>query len=199
MYKKTIFFGMVSLLFLIPLTSNATALRLEPVNQAYDYGDTINVDLRADIDQSDAIFGFGFDLSFDGGSTFVLPGEEGEYLTFIDFVAETSFEAPAFWDDGDTISGEVPWGNSDVWGSNILLGTFSFTAPTVGVLGTETIALYPLEGDYGLFGEEGLIGRTALMPNNPTATMNPVPEPAAMFMFGTGLIGLLGVIRKVRK
>ncbi len=63
----------------------------------------------------------------------------------------------------------------------------------------ETIALYPLEGDYGLFGEEGLIGRTALMPNNPTATMNPVPEPAAMFMFGTGLIGLLGVIRKVRK
>ncbi len=211
MYKRTIFFGLVSLLFLIPLTSNATWLRLEPGSQTYDYGDTIKVDLYADIDESDAIFGFGFDLSFDNGTSNVSLGDAGDYLTFTDFeVNDVLFSHdplfPPLWEDGDTISGELPIPIDPlapmpefVWGTNTLLGTFSFTAPTVGVLGTETISLYPLAGDYGWLGDEGLLGVTALMPNSPTATMAPIPEPSTMVLFGTGLITLLGVRRKARK
>lgn len=208
MNKKIIFFGLLSLLPLTPLVSNAdlveTQLWFEPVNQSYSSGDTIYVDLYADILELDAIFGFSFDLSFDGGNTFVSSvGDTGSYLTFSGFVANSTYFdtfLPPLWDDGDTIAAEVLLPDPLVWGDDILLGTFSFTSPAVGPLGVETISLYPAAGDYGIFGDEGLLGSSsALMPNNPSATVAPVPEPATMLLFGTGLTALVGLRRKVRK
>ena len=194
------FLGIALLLALSLKPVQATQLYFDPLDQLYGLGDTITLDLYADIDEMDAIFGFAFDLSFDDGATYVSsPGETGSYLTFTGFSFNSVLFGSSFWDDGDTISGEVPWGNPDVWGNNILLGTFAFTAPSSGSIGPENIYLGPSAGDYGMFGDEGLIGATALMPNNPTASAAPVPEPGTIFLVGFGLIGLAGFRKKFKK
>ena len=174
--------------------ASATSLWFEPADQFYNIGDNLSFDLYANIDEADAIFGFGFDLSFDNGVSYILgPGDSGFYLTFNKFEPNSTYFQydslfPPLWDDGDTIAGEIPLGNSNVWGTSISIGTFYFDAPTSGLIGTETIYLGPTAGNYGIFGEEGLLGTTALMPNNPTASAAPVPEPTTMFLVGSGLI-----------
>lgn len=178
----------------------ATSLEFKPADQLYDVGDTITFDLIADIDQIDAIYGFGFDLSFDGGASYVSgPGDSGSFLTFDEFqVNSIVFDdpLPPLWDDGDSISGAVDVSSPDVWGTDILLGTFVFDAPISGPIGIENIYLGPAAGDYGIYGEEGLLGTTAFMPNNPSASTAPVPEPTTWLLFGTGILGLLGYGRK---
>lgn len=182
---------------------SATAIWFDPVDQQYDVGDTIAIDLYADIDQADAVFGFSFDLSFDGGATYISgPGESGSYLTFTGFtVNSVLFDDPfvPLWDDGDGIAGSIDIFSPDVWGTNLLLGTFYFDATGTDPIGVEEIYLGPAAGDYGLLGEEGLLGATALMSNNPTASVSPVPEPSMMLLVCTGLMGLAGVRRKCGK
>ncbi len=203
MRRMIIILAVIGLLFAFTLnTASATRVWFSPTSVLYAGGDTFRFALYADIDEEDAIWGFGFDLSFDGGDSYISgPGDSGSYLAFSSFVPNSTYFQydslfPPLWDDGDTIAGEIPLGNSNVWGTSISIGTFYFDAPTSGLIGTETIYLGPTAGNYGIFGEEGLLGTTALMPNNPTASAAPVPEPTTMFLVGSGLIGIFGFRKK---
>ena len=175
--------------------ATASKLWFKPRDQVYSIGDTLRLDLYADIDEADAIFGFGFDLSFDNGTSSIGgPGEKGNYLTFTDFTPNYAYfqydtTAPPVWDDGDTIAGEVPFGKPNIWGSGILLGTFSFEIQNSHSISSENIYLTPTEGDYGTTGEEGLLGATAFMPNNPETTAHPNSKPGTFTYLSFGLIG----------
>jgi hypothetical protein len=107
---------------------------------------------------------------------------------------EYDSQNPPLWDDGDTIAGEVPLGIPDIWGNDIRLGMLCFNVHSFGP--TESISLGPVKGDYGIFGEEGLLGATALMPNNPIAIMYPIPEPSTCLLLLLGLIGMVGAKKK---
>ena len=206
MRKHILILTIIALAFsLIASPSSATQLWFEPAYQLYNLGDTLIIDLYADIDEEDAIFGFGFDLSFDGGATYISgPADTGSYLTFTDFTPNSIlFESfPAFWDDGDTISGEVPWSDPDISGTNILLGAFYFDAPNFGAIGMENIYLgAPDPNDLwtpdGLFRGD-ISSPIAFMPNNPTASAAPIPEPATLLLVSCGLVGFAGLRKKLR-
>lgn len=55
-------------------------------------------------------------------------------------------------------------------------------------------------GDYNVgfnaFGDRGFTGGNTLGGFIDSASLTPVPEPATMFLFGTGLLGLAGVARR---
>jgi hypothetical protein len=169
-------------------------LYFNPTDRPYHIGDTLYYDLYADIDEDDAIMGFGFDLSFDGGATFIsTPGDSGSSLTFDNFTGNSDyFYYEPLFDDGDTISGWRTLFEPDVYGTGIRLGTFEFTA---FALGTETFMLDA--DDLGPFGTEGLvqgkIGGEGIMPNRPSASAHYVPEPYTWLLL---LILLPGLIRK---
>ena len=196
-------------LFLTLTPATATQLKFDPMKQLYDVGDTLDFDLVADIDVEDAIFGFGFDLSFDGGLSFISgPGDKGSFLTFNSFVVNSTYFQhnslfPPLWEDGDTISGELLFSQPDVSGLDILLGTFYFDAPISEPIGLETIYLGapdlndPFLPDGLLRGD--LNSFVAFMPNNPIASASPVPEPGTFLLFASGLAGFVGFRKKFRK
>ena len=187
----------------------ATQIWLDPLDQLYDVGETLSVDLYANIDEADAIFGFGFDLSFDEGISYIgAPGDSGSYLTFISFVANNIYfydSMPPLWDDGDTISGEAFVGSDDIWGSDIILGTLFFESPSSGPIGRETIYLGAPDPD-DPFSPDGLFrgdvfSPLTFMPNNPTASLTPVniPEPYTALLLGIGLFSIVGLWRSLKR
>lgn len=205
MRKHILTLTIIALAFsLIAGPSSATQLWFEPADRLFDVGDTFTIDLYADIDANDAIMGFGFDLSFDAGTSFVSgPGDSGSALTFTSFTPNSmsGFSYDLLYDsDGDTISGFLEPFDPDVSGNSLKLGSFEFTAFS---LCTESILLSA--DDIGTsFSVEGLVpGSTAshtdsILPNNPTASATPIPEPATLLLVSCGLVGFAGLRKKLR-
>jgi hypothetical protein len=198
MRKFFLTLSMMAMIFILTSVPSLalTLLSLDPTNQVFDIGDSLGLDIIADIDTEDAILGFGFDLSFDDGASFVSgPGASGNALTFDSFSPNSllGFNYDPFFDsDGDTISGILGFLDPDVSGTAITLGTFSFTA---FALNPESILLSA--DDVGTpFSGEGLIpGFTStsfisFLPNEPSATASPVPEPATIMLLASGIAGL---------
>lgn len=115
--------------------------------------------------------------------------------------------------DADTnsyvTSGDQPTTNMTItFETDLKSGTWSTELPIEFyiVKGRNDYAMYWVEGldNFGSWATDGLIAKNNKFPTiSHLSSLNPgtsqVPEPTTMLIFGTGLVGLAGVLRKKRK
>ena len=114
------------------------------------------------------------------------------------WVADNDMVADLYWDDGGTLTALRPGSNEVVLNiipdSSGIPGThtFDWTATAGGDYIGESLSI-------GFFTEAALQSGAAVIVDNVSATVSEVPEPGAIVLLATGLIGLLCYAWRKRK
>lgn len=176
------FWGLTVILLILLKFSLAQAVPVEvsfdPLDSAVYPGDTFSINLTADI--PDPVLGFGLDLAFD------------PTILSLDWdnIVIGSQWIPAMALDGDKLAGmafPLP-----VSGDDIVLAALSFTALNLGK--TDLMASYTV-GDF----TEGF----PLFPSGfadvvfVDGSVSVVPEPATWLLFCFGMLGMVGVKKRI--
>lgn len=175
-FFRLVFFACV--LLSIPAASlAAVTVSFQPQDTVIGVGETFSVDLLADM-SNDTVLAWGLDVSFD---PLVLA------LTGAPAIGPSWNPVPA--SDGDGLAGlafPVP-----VTGPDVLLATLTFETLAPGLTGLSASAtMGDLSEGFALlsggFAQENFID----------GSVNVVPLPATLLLFGSGLAGLFGLKRR---
>ena len=168
----------------------AALISFAPSSQSVGLGDPVTVDLRISGLGDDILTAFDLDIGFDDS-----------ILGFQSFTFGTGLDVGFFgtingvFDSGGTVNVfELSFDDDqdlkDFQPNDFILGTFDFSTLSVGTSAL-SIAVFGLAGELGSSldadVQSGSITVTA-----PAA----VPVPAAIWLFGTGLIGLIGFSKR---
>ena len=195
MYKKISLLGIYLALGIIySQSAKASTINLIPSITTVNLGSTINVAISANIDASDAIIGYGFDLSLSPGGVF----------NFIGFTPGSLFDDDpnlALLSDNDGIRGASNgdlFNGTEVFGNDILLGTLTLKA--IGI-GNGTVGLFA--DDLNFFFTEGLIpgdiNKVNFLPtvSDTTIAVVATPIPSSGILFGVAVTMLLSSTLKL--
>lgn len=162
------------------------SLKFNPSDTEVDVCNTFFVDLLADIPQADATIGWGLDLIYD-------PTQ----MSWDSLIIGSDWTPPAPGTTDDGLAGFLPYAfppADPVWGDDILLATLDFHCLDVG-FSTLDLAVTPGDPTEGFILPNGLFADWTYTPAN----VSQVPEPATLFLMGTGLAGLVAARRRKKK
>jgi hypothetical protein len=178
---------------------------------------TLNFD--ASLDLEDNVFGFQAEYSLDSGSLLSTEDLLIQYTKTFDITVPGIVDAPNSAVPGidySAIGGDpsIDWdisvaNNAATGGSNVIVGYTLGSEPlvtgtilTIDLLEDSLLlsnwALSDAFGTPGAF-EEGVNFKVDFDVASNTYTVKPVPIPPALLLFGSGIIGMLGLRRKFNK
>lgn len=160
------------------------SLEFNPSDIEVEVCDIFLVNLVADIPESDAILGWGLDLIYDP--------TQMSWDSLIIGLDWMPYPLPPFTDDG--FGGLAVFPPGLIWGDDILLATLDFHCLDVG-FSTLDLAVTPGDPMEGFILPTGLFADWEYTPGN----VSQVPEPATLFLVGTGLAGLAAARRRKKK
>lgn len=181
--KKTIMRIVMGTTLITASAAQAVTISLDPASTTSVAGSNFSLDVLADFSSTEIIQGsveFNFDsnlLSYTGFSW------NSDFLSLFP-LAELEIES------SEIVS--IGFGTFDtVTGDGHTIGTISFDALAVGSTAVN-MGVSSFHGDYL---DSGYNIVTASF-NNATVDISAVPVPAAVWLFGSGLIGLAGIARR---
>lgn len=177
--------------FLLACTlAQAQTVAIDPVNVAGPIGGTVSISITGtDFAMVDGAFDLGWDsavLSYNGDFAFD-PGltERDAFFDTIDFV--TPGLLSVYWTTG--------FGPAMVFGSTPrTIGSLSFTL----IAAPGSTSPLTLSDNLFLSFLDGTLTPMAMNYVDGLVTVNPVPVPAAVWLFASGMLGLAGVARRQR-
>jgi hypothetical protein len=192
MFKKQFFVCLIAVLGFLQLgTASAITLSFDPSSQNVGVGDPVSVDLRISGLENDILSGFDLEISFDDSilsfqSFTVGPGPTGLDPFGLDFGAlsygfDLGFGTAAVGDLSLETDATLQFFQPD----SFVLGTLNFNALSWGTSALD-ISSFLLAGELAL----------PLDADVQSGSVSVVPVPAAIWLFGTGLIGLVGFSKR---
>ena len=194
MVKKQFGICFIAILVLLQFgPASAATLSFDPSNQSVGLSDSVLVDLRISGLGDDILTGFDLDISFDDsilgfqGFTFVTGLGPGTINDVTDSgggivnVFELSFET-----DEDLMASQP---------NDFVLGTFNFNALSIGTSALDIIII-GLAGEFVFDDLLGMEVASELSADTQSGSVSVIPVPAAIWLFGTALIGLVGFSKR---
>jgi hypothetical protein len=166
----------------------AAIISFDPSSQSVQLGDTATVDLRISGLGDDILAAFDIDVSFDDS---ILAYQSFTFGTGLDVLGYGSIQ-----DVDDSVSGTVNVYelsfdfDSDLINlqpNNFVLGTFTFDTLSIGTSALDVTYVDLVGANYSLLQASVVSG-----------SISAVPVPAAIWLFGTALIGMIGFNKRKR-
>ncbi len=196
MIKKISRVAFVLLAFsVLSAQAQATLISFNPGSQSVDLGDVATVDLRISDLGDDILTAFDLDIRFDNS---ILDFQSFTFGTGLDTFGIGTINGAPDISSGLVNIFEISFDlDSDLMLSqpnDFVLGTFAFDTLSIGTSALD-ITVNALAGEFVFDPDLGYAVASSLEADLQSGSISVVPVPAAIWLFGTALIGLVGFIR----